>query len=288
MSGDTDAWRLVVRTEFLASVSVDDPKVRGLLLTLASYAPTYAWVFTPPEVTRKYELEGEGLVHLQSTVYLRPETASWLPEFLARMAILQPIDAQRQAEANAELLKATRHTSRPPALRRPPGTINEILGVAQDVCVPAGREISRWSGSAEFESTAQQYGRQDMCFGTGDKNGLALETPIGDTSALVRCSTESAHPALGNGRDRRYYEPQHEHAHHQLVCEACGQVDHIHDEQLGDLRTRIDVARASRSAQARSASSGSAATVERRLEPKAIEECATEVTGGRDARTLRA
>jgi Fur family transcriptional regulator, ferric uptake regulator len=41
------------------------------------------------------------------------------------------------------------------------------------------------------------------------------------------------------GGDRAYYEPAHEHAHHHLVCESCGAVEHLHDEQLGDLRERI-------------------------------------------------
>ena len=41
------------------------------------------------------------------------------------------------------------------------------------------------------------------------------------------------------GGDRAYYEPSHEHAHHHLVCERCGAVEHLHDEQLGDLRERI-------------------------------------------------
>jgi len=41
------------------------------------------------------------------------------------------------------------------------------------------------------------------------------------------------------GGDRAYYEPAHEHAHHHLVCERCGAVEHLHDEQLGDLRERV-------------------------------------------------
>ena len=41
------------------------------------------------------------------------------------------------------------------------------------------------------------------------------------------------------GTDRAYYEPAHEHAHHHLVCERCGAVQHFHDELLGDLRERI-------------------------------------------------
>ena len=41
------------------------------------------------------------------------------------------------------------------------------------------------------------------------------------------------------GADRAYYEPAREHAHHHLVCERCGAVQHFHDELLGDLRGRI-------------------------------------------------
>ena len=41
------------------------------------------------------------------------------------------------------------------------------------------------------------------------------------------------------GGDRAYYEPAHEHAHHHLVCESCGTVEHLHDDELGDLRERI-------------------------------------------------
>jgi Fur family transcriptional regulator, ferric uptake regulator len=41
------------------------------------------------------------------------------------------------------------------------------------------------------------------------------------------------------GTDRAYYEPAREHAHHHLVCQNCGAVQHFHDELLGDFRQRI-------------------------------------------------
>jgi Fur family ferric uptake transcriptional regulator len=41
------------------------------------------------------------------------------------------------------------------------------------------------------------------------------------------------------GGDRAFYEPAREHAHHHLVCQSCGAVQHLHEEQLGDLRERI-------------------------------------------------
>jgi Fe2+ or Zn2+ uptake regulation protein len=42
------------------------------------------------------------------------------------------------------------------------------------------------------------------------------------------------------GGDRAYYEPAREHLHHHLVCERCGAVVHLHDEELGDLAPRIE------------------------------------------------
>ena len=44
------------------------------------------------------------------------------------------------------------------------------------------------------------------------------------------------------GGDRAFYEPSHEHPHHHLVCERCGTVAHIHDDVLGDLAERIELA----------------------------------------------
>jgi Fur family transcriptional regulator, ferric uptake regulator len=41
------------------------------------------------------------------------------------------------------------------------------------------------------------------------------------------------------GSDRAFYELAREHAHHHLVCDRCGAVEHLHDEALGDLRERV-------------------------------------------------
>jgi len=45
---------------------------------------------------------------------------------------------------------------------------------------------------------------------------------------------------LGTGR--ACYEPAGSHAHHHVVCDRCGRVEHIHDEALGDLAERIRAA----------------------------------------------
>ena len=37
------------------------------------------------------------------------------------------------------------------------------------------------------------------------------------------------------GPSRRFFEVEEEVPHHHLVCEACGRVTHVHDEDLGGL-----------------------------------------------------
>jgi Fe2+ or Zn2+ uptake regulation protein len=44
------------------------------------------------------------------------------------------------------------------------------------------------------------------------------------------------------GADRAFYEPAHDHPHHHVVCERCGGVVHLHDEQIGDVRKRVEQA----------------------------------------------
>ena len=41
------------------------------------------------------------------------------------------------------------------------------------------------------------------------------------------------------GGERRYYERVRGHAHHHLVCERCGTVEHVHDEVFGELGDRL-------------------------------------------------
>ena len=43
---------------------------------------------------------------------------------------------------------------------------------------------------------------------------------------------------LGTGR--AFFEPTQEHLHHHVVCERCGAIVHLHDEEVGDVRQRVE------------------------------------------------
>lgn len=192
------AWRLVVRTGLATDVDVGNLENRARIATFAALTPTYAMVYAPTGLAEKCPEAVNGTLWLQSTVYLRADMAGWLPEFFARMAILQPIDAQRQGDTITAVLHGKVDESTP----IPAGHTDqrdEILAVAETVYAPFGREPSRWAGKDEFEQFVERYGRNDVCFGDGDSTGLTLETPFGDDSTLIRLITEGGHPWLGNG-----------------------------------------------------------------------------------------
>jgi hypothetical protein len=114
------------------------------------------------------------------------------------MSILQPIDAQRQAEMAAEMLGADPDTSLPSETASADYS-DEMLNVADALYLPHGRPASRWEGSGEFAEIAERFGKNDLCFGTEGPDGITLETPVGPHPALVRLRTDERHPPLGSG-----------------------------------------------------------------------------------------
>ncbi len=202
LAGDTPetegAWRLSVRTDFLAGVNTREERIRGQMLQMGSFAPSHGRVAALPDVINQYGTTEDGRVELQTTVCVRPGTAGWLPSFLGRIAILQPIDAERSVDSVADLLGGRPDRSAPPGCS---GDIalDDMINVAQALNVPEGQGDSQWQGCDEFEQVAQTYGRNDRCFGMGDASSVTLETPMGRASSLFRLTTTDRHPALGAG-----------------------------------------------------------------------------------------
>ena len=42
------------------------------------------------------------------------------------------------------------------------------------------------------------------------------------------------------GAGHAVFEPAQDHLHHHVVCERCGAVAHLHDEEIGDVRQRVE------------------------------------------------
>lgn len=197
------AVRLRIDTDFIRGIDLCSKAIALLLASMAHrYTSGYAWVYVPPELENMFrdaspEDFDPSLLWLSTTAYIREETEGWLPQFVGRMAILQPISAQFLAGGLAGVLHAEPNASPDPL--NPQAPLDEILNVLGDVIAPIGKEPSRWDGSEEFADFAETWGRNDNCFGTGDPTGLTLETPFGEDTALIRLLTDQAHPQLGNG-----------------------------------------------------------------------------------------
>jgi hypothetical protein len=191
------ACRVVVRTDLMRDVDLGASEIRERIALLAALSPTYSWVYPPPEVIAQHDLKDANIVWLQSTAYLRPDIMTWLPEFLGGMALLQAIFAHEHAAGLAEFLHCKPHRSAPGG--EADSFVDSLLGVGKDFYGPAGSSASKWLGCVEFSEVAERFGRSDQCFGTGDPNGLTLETPIGESSALIGLRPEVRHPQLGSG-----------------------------------------------------------------------------------------
>lgn len=197
------AVRVRIDTDFIRGIDFSGEAVAVQTAFMAHlYTSGFALVYTPPEL-EKFLVGGApddidlSRLWLSTTAYIREETAAWLPQFLGRMAVLQPITAQFQADGLASVLHAEPHKSSD--ISKPNAPPDDILNVLSEVIEPIGREPSRWDGSEEFAAFAEQWGRNDNCFGMGDPAGLTLEAPFGADSALIRFLTDQPHPQLGNG-----------------------------------------------------------------------------------------
>lgn len=70
-----------------------------------------------------------------------------------------------------------------------------------------------------------------------ERTGLDASTVYRTLDLLVR---ERFVSRTDLGAGRAFFEPAQEHLHHHVVCERCGAVAHLHDEELGDLRARVE------------------------------------------------
>jgi hypothetical protein len=194
-----EAWWICIRTDFLKDAPVDDERFVSLVAMTSRFSTsTYAWVYPPAAAWAEHgEKQTSPRLWFSSSAYVTPKNVDWMPSFLARMRIMQPINAQLQAKVMPGMLTGgAPDVSLPDKLAG--AGFNEILEEATQAYVPIGAEASRWIGTNEFFEIAELWGRSDLCFGNGDADGLTLDASIGNDTALIRLRTDEKRTEISN------------------------------------------------------------------------------------------
>ena len=193
--------RVSVRTDFLKDVPIAEDKFIELSAAFSLKAtPTYAWIYPPDDFWNHLHptpTKETPRLQFSSTAYVTEEMSGWLTDFVAGMAIIQPINADIHAKSMQEAIGGTWDVSGP--MVSSDVGYDQMTETLELVYGPVGQEPNRWIGSLEFEEFAEQWGRSDLCFGMGDPSGLTLETPLGSGSIMIRLRTNQKHPQLGQG-----------------------------------------------------------------------------------------
>lgn len=189
----TDGALLWVQTDFLTDVPIGDEKFVNLAAATSRFCTsTYAWAYRPAEIWSEFaKADDRPKLCLANTAYVRADNVNWMPAFLARMSIMQSINAQLQAANMQNLIGGVADVSRLADLSV--GGLDDMLEVAAQVYVPVGNEANRWIGTGEFEQIETQWGQSDVSFGFGDAHGLTLETPLACNSPIAFLRRSEGH-----------------------------------------------------------------------------------------------
>jgi hypothetical protein len=207
-------FRITISTEYLRSVPVHDHTfVEEAGVVAGMFSPTYSQVYPPSELVKTHFNGRPADMELFSSAYVYDDTVEWISGFLARMSIMQPINAEILSRGEKLVGSGT------PALVngsiRP--TVNGVLNIHRDLLIPEGKEPSRWTGSEEFEAYIEERGKSDICFGFSNQDGMSFETPFGSNSALVKFNADQSDRQLGNGLTIETHIPLTSDLHE--VCE---------------------------------------------------------------------
>jgi hypothetical protein len=200
-------WMLSVRTDFLKDIPIkNDRFAKWVALWSGVWATTSAWVYPPAEGFESLRClwkQAATLVCQHRPAYLTSENASWLPQYLARMGIMQPINARMADSGQTTLGGGVPNISRPGLFGRFLGRFRTGNLLDEIACAYFSIESApnRWVATGEFHRIADRWGRSDYCVCTADNRGLVLEAHLGDGNdgAMIRLSTDQKHPQLGNG-----------------------------------------------------------------------------------------
>lgn len=179
---------VVVRTEVLREVTLDEVARRALNNLLMAFASLAGPVYDPTTCT----------VQLYSRLWLHEDTRPWMTPLLRWAALLQLSEAQRRAPELATLLHTDIAASGPPARGLRP-TPDERMAIVPRLIAPHGAQPNRWS-AAEFTDTVERFLQQPPAvLATGGGAGFTVEFPFGDQTSLCQALGDQPHPSYGNG-----------------------------------------------------------------------------------------
>jgi hypothetical protein len=146
-------------------------------------------------------------LHLFSSAYISSDVMGWLPAYLARVAILQPIDAEIRARVHAELFGGRPAYAPEAKIKR---EYDEMLDVVKDAYAPAGEEPNWWNRAGALEEFVERETFKEngiTLLATGEEpvivslneRGLLLVAVFNDQPARIALRCTERHPQLGNG-----------------------------------------------------------------------------------------
>ena len=203
---DPDRWRVSVATDFVEDAPVGDRGFAQLTSSTGLFASSYSYVYLTERMAALKARRSNSL-YLFSSAYISPDLMGWLPAYLARVAILQPIDAEIRARAQAEL-----HGGRPAFA--PEAKIkreyDEMLDVVKDAYAPAGEQPNWWNQAGALEEfvereTFEENGitllatSEEPVIVSLNERGLLLVAVFNDQPARIALRCAERHPQLGNG-----------------------------------------------------------------------------------------
>jgi hypothetical protein len=194
-----ETWMLSVKTDFVKEFPIHNNRLVLTFATVASESlgSTYAWVFPPAEVWNHHGIRGsKPQLWFANTAYLTSENAWWLPQFLARMSIMQPINARSAAWLTEALGGGVPNVSTSALLGR--AAQKDVLDEGYAEYSSRGKLPNRWIGSGEFEKIAAEWSQAERCLCSADGEGFTLRMDLGDQPASITLSTNEKHPQLGN------------------------------------------------------------------------------------------
>jgi hypothetical protein len=180
--------RVTSRIPMLRGVKADADSVVKILAEWNFIADCYCYVYDPD--ARTIESVQSGIVHEQ--------TLDWRPELLAAQFIIQLCHAEEDAPVLRRLFGGRLASSRHPehGRRKQP---DDMLNVVWSVFRPRGADKSLFADKFEFETICEQANRINAASFGSDESAVAIEVPLGNSTALITLNAKEHNPRIGAG-----------------------------------------------------------------------------------------